>query len=401
MFVSRRIFPLGFGMLLFAFVGCDAQIQSFQANRLYGLVAAKREAFDAVPADELAEVDRVVEELFGTPNEPLVPESLAEWLPLEDLKRAAGPVYSDQADVHFGLFREHCANCHGVDGGGAGPAAALLNPYPRDFRAGVFKFKSTGRGDKPTFDDWVTLLQRGIPGTAMPSFATVRSEDLSALIRYSVYLSIRGETQRKLIDLVMSQDTTPQSLRELAKLVAAEIGAQWSNADEQVVKVPEVPVAQSAAVWWQEPAMIERGKELFHGPLANCASCHGPGGDGNATTLDFDDWTKEYTTKLGISPSDRAAVKEMRAAGALRPRQALPRKLQWGVYHGDDSDEALYRRLVTGIAGTPMPGLLVRPSGEEAAGASGVGVVPDDVWALVAYLRSLSEDSRLAKASTP
>ena len=77
-------------------------------------------------------------------------------------------------------------------------------------------------------------------------------------------------------------------------------------------------------------------------------------------------------------------MKPMRSAGALRPRQALPRKLDWGVFHGNNSDDALYRRLVTGIAGTPMPALLLQDK------AGSVGVTPDDVWSIIAYIRSLS-----------
>lgn len=33
------------------------------------------------------------------------------------------------------IFAERCAVCHGVDGDGAGPAAASMNPKPADFRS--------------------------------------------------------------------------------------------------------------------------------------------------------------------------------------------------------------------------------------------------------------------------
>jgi cytochrome c553 len=33
------------------------------------------------------------------------------------------------------IFAERCAVCHGVDGGGAGPAASSLNPKPANFRS--------------------------------------------------------------------------------------------------------------------------------------------------------------------------------------------------------------------------------------------------------------------------
>ncbi len=363
-------------------MGCDARVDHFGANKLYGLVVARRDAVDSAP--DQASIATVVGDLFGTPNEPQVPDFASRLLDREKLVRAAGPISSDQAGNHFGLYREHCATCHGIEGGGAGPAAALLNPYPRDFRHGVFKFKSTHRADKPTAADLQRVLRRGIPGTAMPSFATIGDDDLEALVQYVVYLSLRGQTERKLIDRWSAGDLNDDELVAAAGEIAADVVAAWESAAGQIVDVPPLPsLAGDGALWWQDSDRIERGRELFHGPLANCASCHGKGGDGEAVTLDFDDWTKEYTTKLGIGPADSAALEPLRSAGALRPRQLVPRKLAWNVFHGDNSDEGLYRRLVVGIAGSPMPGLLVNEK------PGGVGVEPDDVWSIIAYIRSL------------
>ncbi len=381
--MTFQILPMAIlvGLVAIVLAGCDVKIDRFPDNRLYSLVAARRDAINVSP--DLGDVQTVLAERFGTPDLPLVPDDFATLLNHDLLVRAAGAVASDQAGVHIGLYREHCAACHGVEGGGAGPTAALLNPYPRDLRAGVFKFKSTGRGDKPTHSDLHELLRRGIPGTAMPSFARVSDEDLESLTQYLVYLSLRGETERKLIDLVISEERSLASLRTAGQEIATDIAEAWQTAEQRIVAVPQAPKTAALENWWDDETLVERGRELFHGPLANCASCHGANGDGKATTLDFDDWTKEYTTKLGISPSDATAMKPMRSAGALRPRQALPRKLDWGVFHGNNSDDALYRRLVTGIAGTPMPALLLQDK------AGSVGVTPDDVWSIIAYIRSL------------
>ena len=363
--------------------GCDAPIARFPGNDVYALVATKREASNDVIS--LDNINAAVEKLFGTPDTPRVPDALNSLVDESAISRTAGPQYSDQLNTHFGLFREHCATCHGVDGSGHGPAAALLTPYPRDFRPGVFKFRSTRRSDPPTREDLLTILDRGIPGTAMPSFATVHEEDKDALIQYVIYLSVRGQVERSLIDLVSTQEIDEVELNNTAETLVAEIAGDWLAADSHVVNVPPAPQSPGGEGWWTDADLIAKGNELFHGPVANCASCHGPGGDGNATTLDFDDWTKEYTTKLGITPSDKAAMKRFKAAGALSPRQSLPRKLQWGVFHGNDSDDALYRRLVTGIAGSPMPGLLLKDEN------NAVGADPADVWALVAYIRSLGK----------
>jgi len=46
-------------------------------------------------------------ELFGTPDEPRVPPGVG--LDVALLRRAAGPVYSDESGVGFGLYRKHCS----------------------------------------------------------------------------------------------------------------------------------------------------------------------------------------------------------------------------------------------------------------------------------------------------
>src|SRR5690606_24453435 len=66
------------------------------------------------------------------------------------------------------VYLRRCAQCHGVTGDGAGPAAATLLPKPRDYRKGIFKFTSTPYSSRPHRDDLVRVLRRGIAGTSMP-----------------------------------------------------------------------------------------------------------------------------------------------------------------------------------------------------------------------------------------
>ena len=97
----------------------------------------------------IVEIGTILTALFGTPDKPAFPffegedDPAHDILSLENLEMAAGAVKSDKEGVPHGLYREHCAHCHGITGDGAGPTAAILNPYPRDFRLGKFKFKST------------------------------------------------------------------------------------------------------------------------------------------------------------------------------------------------------------------------------------------------------------------
>lgn len=387
-------------LAILAIAGCDTPPGSFNTNDLYAQVVATRQ--NTQPGQAAADVSKVMESLFGTPDAPKLPDAIATNLvDPENLTRAAGPVYSDEDDTHFGIYRGRCVVCHALDGSGTGPAAALQNPYPRDLRAGIFKYKSTARGEKPTKEDLLAILRYGASGSAMPSFDRLPQEDLDALVDYVVYLSIRGEVERRVIQFAVTelgygdQDGPPSDsdrlivdaagrltdsdLQQTVSQIIESVAGQWSEA--KPIAVPPMPSFEGD----DAIAAVQRGRELFHGQLANCASCHGTNGNGQAVTLDFDDWTKEFTTLLGISPGDKAAVKPMRKLGALPPRPISPRNLSWGVYRGGDDPETLYRRLIAGIAGTPMPGLLVQD------GEGSPGVTPDQVWDLVAYLRSLGD----------
>ena len=133
----------------------------------------------SVAAPQAEAIRQTLAELFGTPNAPRVPEGVQ--LRSDLLTAAAGPVAGDARGRQRGLFRRHCITCHGLAGDGAGPTAAMLDPYPRDFRSGVFKYTSTRSGAKPIHKDLERTLYRGIPGTAMPSFAHLRPEETDAL----------------------------------------------------------------------------------------------------------------------------------------------------------------------------------------------------------------------------
>ena len=92
-----------------------------------------------------------------------------------------------------------------------------------------------------------------------------------------------------------------------------------------------------------------RAEELFHDA---CAPCHGPEGrgDGRTDLVDVD-------------------------GHPIRPRDFTQ-----GVFKGDPAPEALYRRIIVGAPGTPMP------SNDWAYG--------DDAWLLVRYVLSLGRRPR-------
>ncbi len=387
-------------------VGCDAPVGSFPDNDVYSLTLTRSRSVSADSAK--LDAAAVTESLFGTPDSPKVPPELTNLVTLDRLIRAAGPVSSEKDGTHKGLYREHCVTCHGVDGAGAGPASLYQKPHPRNFCFGVFKWKSTQRSAKPTREDLMALLERGAPGSAMPSFAAIDSvnspadvsdsSDLEALVDYVIYLSIRGEFERRLMAAAIDrlgygEDQVDTGARlvadgdsegaDIVRDTLTRIVGEWETASDQVVPVPTATqLSESVAI----SKSIERGKAIFHGKIANCVGCHGPAGNGDAVMLDYDDWGKEYSTRIGLTPSNRDDMRPFRKAGALPPRPAEPRNLTLGVYRGGGDRETLYRRITQGIAGTPMPGVEVVPMED------GRGLTSDQVWDLVRYLQSLDPD---------
>jgi mono/diheme cytochrome c family protein len=345
------------------------------------------------------QVATVLLAMFGTPDEPTVlPET---GLDEAKLRLAAGPVRSDIVGRKNGLYREHCVHCHGITGDGLGPTAAFLNPYPRDYRPGVFKFKSTERADKPTHADLVRILHNGIPGSSMPSFALLPPVQVDALAEYVKYLAMRGETELALMRAFFELDDEDQGkLPEAREFLVAEtlepIAARWRDADAARIPVPEMPAGIDLA------ASIAKGKELFYGDKANCVKCHGITALGDGQANDYDDWNKAIvevgkevasgkekaseTQTASLSPEQMAQHKadvawlekfdRVLEGDALRPRTIPPRNLRHGIYRGGRRPLDLYYRIHAGIYGATMPA---------AAGT----VPPEDIWHIVNYVLSL------------
>lgn len=82
----------------------------------------------------------------------------------------------------WALYERRCSPCHGVDGDGRGPAAPYVWPAPRAFARGESKWRSTVVGQPPSDDDLRATIALGAPGTAMPSFAGLSSEEFDDLV---------------------------------------------------------------------------------------------------------------------------------------------------------------------------------------------------------------------------
>ena len=327
-------------------VGCRSESESvavqFEPNLVYAYQIGQ--SSEQTMDQAIAESQQALEELFGTPDEPKLPEflesdeALAALLSMDHLKAASGA--ADQEGR--GLYRKHCANCHGVTGDGRGPMAALINPYPRDYRLGKFKFKSTPIGTKPTKEDIAFRIKHGIQGSQMVAIPELSDEDIAALTDYVIYLSWRGEVERNLfrecMDLFFadgdslynpalkdSEDEDDQLMYEdqvyFLEDTVIRIAENWSDAQEEFMEIPErdsslVPdTAQEVATAVKDlpdseiAASVARGHDLFISEKAACAKCHGKDGKGDGQTNDYDEWSKDWIK--GIKPEDVELCKQV------------------------------------------------------------------------------------------
>jgi len=167
----------------------------------------------------------------------------------------------DSARVEEGkqVYNRYCVVCHGPNGDGKGlmgvihraqQSGVVVSIYPRDFTAGMFKFRSTPTGSLPTDEDLLRVVTNGIPRSGMPSHKDLSLEQRKAAIEYIKTFSKRWKDQK------------PDP--------PVHIGA-----------VPDyVGTTQSVA----------RGRQMFDD--AGCVQCHGPSGrgDGPASADLKDNW---------------------------------------------------------------------------------------------------------------
>jgi mono/diheme cytochrome c family protein len=284
----------------------------------------------------------------------------------EEAKALFADFYPSLADSAE-LYRQQCLHCHGVEGGGDGPTSGpkdhpFLDPRPRDYRKGIFKFTAVKDKARPRRADLYRVIDQGIYATAMPSFRRFSSTERHGLVDYVRMLAIRGEVENRLVATFKEEEAlAPKDVSE----AYMDVWEKWNEAKDKVVVFDgEVPAPS--------PTLIARGDVLFHdAKKGNCASCHGDLGLGDGSSA----W------KI-----DETSGKKVPAYKDDWGYDILPRNLRQGLFRGGRRPIDIYRRIYAGINGGPMPGI------GEAKDAEGKPVMGDeDMWALVHYVRSLSE----------
>jgi DMSO reductase family type II enzyme heme b subunit len=171
------------------------------------------------------------------------------------------------------VYDKWCSHCHGASGQGDGPAADYLRPRPRDFTYGLYKIRSTESGQLPTDEDLFKMISEGMPGTGMPDWKEVLTE----------------QERQQVVQYIKTFSRKFARAKEPPKPI--KLGKPASASSES----------------------IERGKALFR--ELECFKCHGDEGraDGPSAPELTDDWgfpirpanlTRKWDFRGGHRPED-------------------------------------------------------------------------------------------------
>jgi mono/diheme cytochrome c family protein len=284
--------------------------------------------------------------LFGSPMQPRVEAAAAAELGLDN-----GPL-ADGSE----LYRKHCMHCHGVPGDGRGPTAPWVHPHPRDYRAGKFKFVSNAaeyNGEtvelKPSRKDLFRTVFTGIDGTSMPAFNSLPEREIDLLVGYVMHLSIRGETEFRTIQAILTnapkvKDGSKEAIEAFATETAEKVTADWALMNNPAVQVKPkeaYPAKYTGADREKElAASIERGYKLFTAKGdGGCIACHND--FGRQAKYRYDAWgtlvqPRNLTAgqyRGGRRPIDFYWRVRIGIPPSGMPKQALNDEQTWDVVH--------------------------------------------------------------------
>lgn len=192
-------------------------------------------------------------------------------------------------------YFKRCSFCHGLLGDGNGPAAKYMDPRPRDFTLGTFKFRTTPSGELPTDEDLFRTISRGLIGTGMQAFDNeVIKNGLTEEERWQVIHYIK----------TFAQEFSDKELDPYKKVIKPSS--------------KKIPYSQES---------VNKGKEIFE--KTKCWECHGKGGKGDGVKEERkDDWGFPIRIRNVTQP--------------------------WKIKAGSEPED-IFMRFTTGISGTPMP----------------------------------------------
>jgi hypothetical protein len=316
--------------------------------------------------DDRSVLESTLTEMFGTPFAPQVEgpdKDIVERL-VRELKLSTDTLR--HGSMHY---RHHCLHCHGLAGDGRGPTSFWINPHPRDYRKGIYKFVSTTVDQspiqRPRREDLLRTLRHGIDGTAMPAFNVLSEEEQESIASYVIHLGIRGEVEESAIARLLRSKPAEreESPKETIQAELSLSAKRWLDA-QKVLEPTPYPYNTPQEV----EASIKRGWDIVRRedehekdkkpedklPVGNCLKCHP--NYGRASIFRFDDWGTM------VRPADLTA----------------------GIYRGGRRPIDLYWRINNGINGAGMlRGNLLRDNVKAKAEKT------DPIWDVVNFLQVL------------
>ena len=326
--VSSAFTKLSLALCMFAAVGCErAEPIRWTPSALVG----------ELPDQELQDqLNGIVKENSGTAAEPRLVSH-----PKEDFD------FELQLKLGQAVYMKRCVQCHGINGDGNGHIADSLYPRPRDYTRGMFKFTSTPYGTKPRHEDLVSTIRKGIAGTSMPRFNRIPDKEVNAVVEYVMVLAQRGELEYQLAsEAEAAEELDPDYIPDFVD----DVINRWAVAITSLTQplTPQPELTPERAVLGRE-AFLQKG----------CSKCHGEDGRGH---------TKDNIGKDSWGNPTRAA------------------DLTSGMLHGGQEPIDIYRRILNGINGTPMPGFKSALQNE-----------PETIWNLVSYVLEISNRRRFGE----
>ncbi|HET6371403.1 MAG TPA: c-type cytochrome [Nitrospiria bacterium] len=203
----------------------------------------------------------------------------------------------EQVEAGKAVYFRKCVWCHGPDGAGDGPSAQRLSTKPRNFNAGTFKIRHTASGELPTDEDLFLTVTNGLPGSVMPPWGDILSEQ-----------------ERK--DVIAFVKTVLVKDRK------------FDDPEEEFHVISYGKQVPSSA------ESIKRGREVFM-DKGKCRECHGDEGRGNGNLTMKDDW------QFPIFPADLTHPWNIR-----------------GNRRDPYNPKNIFREVSTGLNGTPMPSFI-------------------------------------------
>jgi cbb3-type cytochrome c oxidase subunit III len=111
------------------------------------------------------------------------------------------------------VYDAHCVECHGSAGKGDGPSASYLVPRPRDFTSGKYKIRTTESGTVPSDEDLIGSVRRGLYGTTMPAWDRILADsDINDVVQYVKSLSPRFADAPKVVVIAPGVASSPASV---------------------------------------------------------------------------------------------------------------------------------------------------------------------------------------------